>query len=153
MAHLFNSGRRCDPSLGSQARLGRAHTGDLQKECCTNKDGPNLRRYAEQIIKRAGGEQWPKLFVNCRASCEKDLMDGHRPDAVLAWIGHSARVALQHYAPGPTESDYKKAVQNPVQLPAVLVPQEPSILHGSREKRLHSLEDAQTQYPRQGSNL
>ena len=36
MARLFNSSRRCVPSLGSQARLGQEHTGDLQKECCTN---------------------------------------------------------------------------------------------------------------------
>ncbi len=122
-------------------------------------DGPTLPWYAEQIIKRAGVEQWPKLFVNCRASCEKDLMEVHRPDAVLAWIGHSARVALQHYAPGPTESDDQKAVQNPVQSRAVLAMQEPSTLHDSREKRLYSLEDvenqldAENQYPRQGSNL
>jgi hypothetical protein len=37
MTHLFNSRRRCVPSLGSQARLGQEHTGDLQKECCTNR--------------------------------------------------------------------------------------------------------------------
>jgi hypothetical protein len=36
MAHLFKSRRRCVPSLGSQARLGQEHTGDLQKQCCTN---------------------------------------------------------------------------------------------------------------------
>jgi hypothetical protein len=36
MTHLFNSGRRCVPSLGSQARLGQPPNGDLQKECCTN---------------------------------------------------------------------------------------------------------------------
>jgi hypothetical protein len=36
MNHLFNSRRRCVTSLGSQARLGRQHIGDLQKECCTN---------------------------------------------------------------------------------------------------------------------
>ena len=64
---------------------------------------------AERIIKKAGVKQWPKLFVNCRASCEKDLMEIHRPDAVLAWIGHSARVAIEHYAPGPTESDLPKS--------------------------------------------
>jgi len=39
MTHLFNSRRRCVPSLGSQARLGQEHTGDLQKECCTNPVG------------------------------------------------------------------------------------------------------------------
>ena len=115
--------------------------------------GPNLRRYAEQIIKRAGVQQWPKLFVNCRASCEKDLMEVHRPDAVLAWIGHSARVALQHYAPGPTESDYQKAVQNPVQSSAASAHQEPSTLHEARGKSLDVVKDAETQYPRQGSNL
>ena len=35
MARLFNSRRLCVPSLGSQARLGQEHKGDLQKECCT----------------------------------------------------------------------------------------------------------------------
>jgi integrase len=117
------------------------------------KDGPNLRRYAQQIIKRAGVPQWPKLFVNCRASCEKDLMEGHRPDAVLGWIGHSARVALQHYAPGPTETDYQKAVQNPVHSTAAVGHQEPSSLHVAREKSLDVVKVAETQYPRQGSNL
>ena len=111
------------------------------------KDGPSLRRYAERIIKRAGVEQWPKLFVNCRASCEKDLMEVHRPDAVLAWIGHSARVALDHYAPGPTESDYQKAVQNPVQSTAVSGHQEPSTLHYASEKSLDVVKDAKKSTP------
>lgn len=115
--------------------------------------GPNLRRYAEQIIKKAGVQQWPKLFVNLRASCEKDLMEVHRPDAVLTWIGHSAQVHLQHYAPGATECDYQKAVQNPVQSPAVSARQEPSTLHEAREKSLDSAKDDKSQYPRQGSNL
>ena len=80
-------------------------------------------------------------------------MEVHRPDAVLAWIGHSARVALDHYAPGPTESDYQKAVQNPVQSTAVSGHQEPSTLHHAREKSLDVVKDAENQYPRQGSNL
>jgi len=117
------------------------------------KEGPNLRRYALQIIERAGVEKWPKLFVNCRASCEKDLMEIHRPDAVLAWIGHSARVALQHYAPGPTEPDYQKAVQNPVHSVASVTIQEPSALHKAREKLHDVVKDTETHYPRQGSNL
>jgi hypothetical protein len=111
---------------------------------------PVLRRYAERIIKKAGVEQWPKLFVNCRASCEKDLMEVHRPDAVLAWIGHSARVALEHYAPGPTEADYQKAVQIPAHATPVTGHQEPSSLHDAREKSLDVVKDAETQYPRQG---
>jgi len=37
MTHLFNSRRRCVPSLGSQARLGQEHTGDLQNEWCTTE--------------------------------------------------------------------------------------------------------------------
>jgi integrase len=99
------------------------------------KNGPNLRRPAESIIKRAGVTQWGKLFVNLRASCEKDLMEIHRPDAVLGWIGHSARVALEHYAPGPTESDFQKAVQNPVHAPAVAPPPQSSDVHETREKK------------------
>jgi len=72
---------------------------------------------------------------------------------VLAWIGHSARVALQHYAPGPTESDYQKAVQNPVQSTAVSAHQEPSAIHDAREKSLDVVKEAEKKYPRQGSNL
>jgi hypothetical protein len=37
MTRLFNSHRRCVPSLGSQARLGQEHNGELQKQCCTNR--------------------------------------------------------------------------------------------------------------------
>lgn len=117
------------------------------------KGGPNLRRYAEQIIKKAGVQQWPKLFVNLRASCEKDLMEVHRPDAVLTWIGHSARVHLQHYAPGATECDFRKAVQIPVQSPAGSMRQEPSTLHDARERSLDAAKNDKNQYPRQGSNL
>ena len=80
-------------------------------------------------------------------------MEVHRPDAVLTWIGHSAQVHLQHYAPGATECDYQKAVQNPVQSPAVSARHEPSTLHESREKSLDVANDAENQYPRQGSNL
>ena len=119
------------------------------------KGSPNLHTYATQIIESAGVEKWDNLFNNLRASCEADLMGSqiYRPDVVLAWIGHSARVALQHYAPWPTEADYKKAVQNPVHSTAALGHQEPSTLHDAREKSLDFVKDAETQYPRQGSNL
>jgi len=53
MTHLFNSRRRCVPSLGSQARLGQEHTGDLQKECCTNGYLASIRPSATEEEKAA----------------------------------------------------------------------------------------------------
>ena len=53
MTRLFNSRRRCGPSLGSQARLGQDRTGDLQKQCCTNSSGAAV---AAPLIKSSTSE-------------------------------------------------------------------------------------------------
>ena len=125
----------------------------------------NLRRYAEQIIKKAGVQQWPKLFQNCRASRETELMQSHPAHVVLAWIGHTAAVAQAHYLT-VTDGDFaratgggeasKRAPENPAQIPAHSVPvtgrQEPLALHESRKKSLNVRENREIQYPRQGSN-
>jgi len=120
------------------------------------KDGPNLRRYAEQIISKAGVKQWPKLFQNCRASRETELMRVHPTHVVMAWIGHTERVARSHYLQ-VTDEDFDKAATYPARYPARSGAseghQEPTSLHEAREKRLHSLTEEKNQYPRQGSNL
>jgi len=77
----------------------------------------NLRRYAEQTIKKAGVKAWPKLFVNLRSSRETELMERHPAHVVLAWIGHTARVARSHYLQ-TTDSDFDRAAQTPAQIPA-----------------------------------
>ena len=62
------------------------------------------------ILKRAGLKSWPKLFNNLRASCETDLAKTHPIKAVCDWIGHSVKVAHEHYLQ-TTESDFDEAVK------------------------------------------
>jgi integrase len=68
----------------------------------------NLRRYADQIVARAGVAKWPKLFNNCRASREIELMESHPAHVVFAWIGHTAAVARSHYLQ-TTDADFDRA--------------------------------------------
>jgi integrase len=70
----------------------------------------NLRTQLLRIINRAGVKAWPRLFNNLRASCETDLAKCHPIKAVCDWIGHSVKVAHQHYLQ-TTESDFELAVK------------------------------------------
>jgi integrase len=81
----------------------------------------NLRTTFEKIVGRAGLTAWPRPFHNLRASCETELTQEHPLPVVIAWLGHSADVALKHYCQ-VTDADFKKAIggptgalQNPVQ--------------------------------------
>lgn len=81
----------------------------------------NLRTTFEKIIARAGLTPWPRPFHNLRASCETELTQEHPLPVVIAWLGHSAEVALKHYCQ-VTDDDFRKAtvghsraLQNPVQ--------------------------------------
>lgn len=65
--------------------------------------GCNLRTHLLRLIKRAGLKPWPRLFNTLRASAETDLMARFPINAVTEWIGHSATVALKHYARVPDE--------------------------------------------------
>ena len=49
-------------------------------------------------FKRAGLEPWPKLFQNLRASRESELLATYPAKDVVAWLGNSVEVALNHYA-------------------------------------------------------
>ena len=72
------------------------------------RGGRNLRRYAEQTIKKAGVPLWPKLFVNCRSSRETEILAIHPAHVVHKWIGHTAKVAQQHYLQ-VTDADFDRA--------------------------------------------
>ena len=74
----------------------------------------NLRTQFERIIRRAGLEPWPRLFHNLRATRETELAGQFPVHVVAAWLGNTPRIALRHYLQ-VTESDFAKAVQNPVQ--------------------------------------
>ena len=73
----------------------------------------NLRTQFERIIKRAGLEPWPRLFQNLRSSRETELSEQFPIGTVTAWCGNTPQIALRHYL-GVPESDFAKAVQNPV---------------------------------------
>ena len=57
----------------------------------------NLRTHLERIIAKAGHEPWPRLFQNLRASCETDWVERYPAHAVAKWLGHSPKVAAEHY--------------------------------------------------------
>ena len=81
----------------------------------------NLRTGLVRILKRASVAQWPKLFVNMRASRETELMLEHPEHVVREWIGNSREVAADHYLM-TTEDDFARAVKTPAQIPAQSVP-------------------------------
>lgn len=62
-----------------------------------NSAGTNWREWIEAAVQSAKIEQWPKLFVNLRASCRTDLRKRFPEQAVNAWLGHGSKVAAMHY--------------------------------------------------------
>jgi integrase len=56
------------------------------------------REWLEAAISAAKIPQWEKLWVNLRASCRTDLEDEYPGHVCDAWLGHSSRVAKDHYA-------------------------------------------------------
>ncbi len=83
-------------------------SGSMADNIRAKMDGPNGSNDANtrtaflKLIKRAGLEPWPRLFHTLRASAETDLLEqGFPMNAVTEWLGHSAAVALKHYARVP----------------------------------------------------
>jgi len=117
----------------------------------------NLGTQAKRIIERAGAEVWVKLFVNLRGSCSDDLeRQGVAEKAINAWVGNTARMRQRHYhsvRPEDWAAVTGESVRFPARPASFRSVQEPSTLHGAREKSLDVVKDAETQYPRQGSNL
>lgn len=91
----------------------------LQREAAQQGDwrSVNLRTRFEKIIKKAGLTSWPRLWHNLRASRQTELEEHHPSHVVCAWLGNSESVARKHYLQ-VRESDFQKALQNPVQLAA-----------------------------------
>ncbi len=61
------------------------------------RKGVNVRTHLERIIKKAGHAPWPRLLQNLRASCETDWVEKYPSHVVAKWLGHSPKVAAQHY--------------------------------------------------------
>lgn len=77
----------------------------------------NLRSTLAKILRRAGLEQWPRLWHSMRASCEPDLARRFPLAVVAKWLGNTQAVAMRHYV-DVTDADFQRAVQvaqNPAQ--------------------------------------
>ena len=57
----------------------------------------NLRTQFKRIIKKAGIEPWPKLWQNLRSTRVTELADDFPEHVVVQWLGHSEKVAREHY--------------------------------------------------------
>lgn len=56
-----------------------------------------FRKQLENSIASAKLTQWPKLWVNLRASCRTDLEESFPIHVCDEWLGHSDAVATKHY--------------------------------------------------------
>ncbi len=102
------------------AEVGQEYVVPKYREAALGPDGwrnCNLRTQFQRIVRRAGLEPWPRLFHNLRASRETELVHSFPVHVVTTWLGNTPQVAMKHYLQ-VTDSDYAKAVQNPVQQPA-----------------------------------
>ena len=78
----------------------------------------NLRTEMGRLIKRAGLEQWPRMFHALRSSCETDLAAEFPLHVVTGWLGNTPKVALKHYLMA-TEADFQRAAKSAAESGAV----------------------------------
>lgn len=88
----------------------------------------NLRERMVKLIRRAGLNQWPRIFHTLRASCETDLAREFPLHVVAAWLGNTPSVAVKHYLQ-VIDADFQRAVQIPVQ--SVAISQNPTLSDSS----------------------
>lgn len=93
---LFESSRR-DPVYV----ITRGRRGD-------GKVDANLRTTFRKIVVRAGVAPWPKLMQNLRASRATELAATHPSHLSAAWLGHSEKIADEHYRQ-VLDSDFARA--------------------------------------------
>lgn len=73
------------------------------------------RRWLEAAIRSAHVEPWSDLWVNLRRSARTDLEDRFPSHVCDAWLGHSTRVAKDHYLM-VTEEHWQAAKQPPARM-------------------------------------
>ena len=78
----------------------------------------NQRTTMLKINRRAGSEPWERVFQNLRASRQTELNQQHPSDVVCDWLGNTEAVASEYYL-RTTESDFQRALRNPVRCPTV----------------------------------
>lgn len=57
----------------------------------------NLGTTFRKIVRRAGVEEWPKPFQNCRASRQTELEQRFPTYVVCSWLGNTPTIAHKHY--------------------------------------------------------
>lgn len=71
----------------------------------------NLRTQFMRILASAGITPWPKLFVNLRSTRRTELQEIFPDHVVNKWLGHSGKVAEEHYLQ-VTEEHWGKAIES-----------------------------------------
>lgn len=95
--------------------------------------GVNLRTQFQKILRRAGVEEWPRLFHAMRATRQTELARVLPIDHVCRIMGNSPLIASRHYLSMSAE-DYEQAR---IALPQILPQQvqEPAGNDGKRTKQ------------------
>ncbi len=73
----------------------------------------NLRTQLTRIARRAGVTMWPKPWVNMRATRDAELRRDYPAHVVCQWIGHTERVAQDHYLLAMDDSYIRRAAGIP----------------------------------------
>jgi integrase len=104
------------------------------------RPGVNLNTQMRRLIAQAGLAAWPRTFQNLRASRDTELANEYPLYLVNAWIGHTSRVAQDHYQM-VTDEDFLRAGQMPGRetLPTresvpVQIPVQTGAIRGSQER-------------------
>jgi integrase len=89
------------------------------------RKGVNLRMHLERFIAKAGHEVWPRLFQNLRASCATDWVERYPSHVVATWLGHSPKVAAQHYLMS-RDHHFEDAVSGESTVPVAIAGEDPN---------------------------
>jgi integrase len=91
------------------------------------------RQWLDESIAKAKLTQWPKLWTNLRASCRTDLEERFPSQVCDAWLGHSTRVAKDHYL--LVKPEHWEAVRTTCEssaLPSALPPKGSPVVSGGQ---------------------
>jgi integrase len=97
------------------------------------RDGANLNTQLRRIIVRAGFKPWPRTWHNLRASRATELAQQFPGHVAAAWLGHSERIADQHYRMIRDE-DFAKAVAESVTESGAQASQKASMHQGDTKR-------------------
>lgn len=90
---LFPNARRELAALFDAAAPGSTHVFTRSRASA----GTQYRLWLQTACRTAAVAPWPKLWMNLRASCRTDLEEKFPAHVCDVWLGHSSRVAKDHY--------------------------------------------------------